>query len=70
MQSHLEKVASSEADSIAKTYSKEDLKRTRHEHLMKADSDKGGKEIGLLSKDPGIGNSVTKGRGYGFTSAE
>lgn len=57
------------------SFSAEDLKRSRHHHLMdggqknvEAEGDEEGNQKQPL-KSPGIGNSEVKGREYGFTTA-
>ena len=53
------------------SFSAEDLKRSSYQHLMSHESDrkkKAGEDGTAPLKSPGIGNSQTKGREYGFTS--
>jgi hypothetical protein len=53
------------------SFSAEDLKRSNYQHLMSAESDRKKKKDGdgkAPLRSPGIGNSETKGREYGFTS--
>jgi hypothetical protein len=49
------------------SFSAEDLKRSKYQHLMKEEDHEEGKE-GV--KSPGIGNSEVKGRDFGFSSVE
>ena len=59
------------------SFSAEDLKRSKYQHLMKDDVEarKEGEDVDeQVKKDPlqspGVGNSEMKGREFGFTSAE
>jgi hypothetical protein len=49
------------------SFSSEDLKRSKYQHLMMEKDHEEGKEP---LKSPGIGNSEAKGRDFGFSSVE
>ena len=49
------------------SFSSEDLKRSKYQHLMTEKDHEEGKEP---LKSPGIGNSEAKGRDFGFSSVE